>query len=106
MCLRAHFKENVFFLVTYGVIYLRCDGRELAAGLLVLAGLDHAQPALPHHLTPAVLIGHPGGHAHAAGPRAGLPLGGLLDAVQSGVPRVKAYRRLLAKGWFQRKVHQ
>lgn len=71
---------------------------QLGLVLLVVTWSDHTQPALFHHLTPTVLIGDPGGHPHAAGLRAGPPLCGLLNAVQTGVKTVKAYCVLLTKG--------
>lgn len=72
---------------------LRCELSQLFR-----AGSDHAQSGLLHHLTPTVLVGDPGGHAHAARLGAGAPLGGLLDAVQAGVPTVKSDRFLLTVG--------
>lgn len=60
-----------------------------------MAGSDHTQPALLHHLTPTVLIGDSGGEAHAASFRAGAPLCGLLNAVQAGVPTIKTHSFLL-----------
>lgn len=68
---------------------------QLRLVLLAVTGSDHTQSALLHHLTPTVLIGDPGGQAHAASLRAGAPLCGLLNAVQAGIPTVKTHSFLL-----------
>lgn len=79
--------------------YLRCKFCQLCAVELVVTGSDHTQPALLHHLTAAVLIGDPGGHAHPTCLRAGAPLCGLLNAIQAGIPTVKTHSFLLTIGW-------
>lgn len=79
--------------------YLWCELLQLCLVLYVVAGSDHTQPALLHHLTPTVLIGHSGGHPHATGSRAGAPLCGLLNAVEARVPIVKTHCLFLTIGW-------
>ena len=77
-----------FYVCYLGLLLLR----------LLITGAGDAQTALLDHLTAPVLIGHPGGHAHAAGTGAGTPFGRLLNAVEAGVPGIEAHRLLLSVG--------
>lgn len=80
-------------------LYLLCKLCQL--DLLLIAGSNHTQPTLLHHLTPAVLICDPGGHPHAARLRARSPLCSLLNAVQAPVPSVKTHSFFLTVGWMK-----
>lgn len=78
--------------------YLWCKRYQLCLVLLVVTGSDHTQPTLLHHFTLAVLVGDSCGDPDTTGLRAGTPLCGLLNAVQTGVPTIKSHCFLLTIG--------